>query len=157
MLFFQVVLFAGYMYAHLTTQYLTPRKQALLHVGLLIVAACLLPITPAESWKPTADVHPTGRILFLLTACVGLPYFILSSTGPLLQRWFSLQAPGQSPYRLYALSNIGSLLALVSSRSSLRQRSTHPRRRAFGREDFEYSPHVALCVRSEFSGTRSMQ
>jgi hypothetical protein len=114
MLFFQVVLFAGYMYAHLTTQYLTPRKQALLHVGLLIVAACLLPITPAESWKPTADVHPTARILFLLTACVGLPYFILSSTGPLLQRWFSLQAPGQSPYRLYALSNIGSLLALVS-------------------------------------------
>ena len=54
------------------------------------------------------------RIVVLLTACVGLPYFLLSSTGPLLQRWFSLQAPGVSPYRLYALSNVGSLLALVS-------------------------------------------
>jgi hypothetical protein len=114
MLFFQVVLFAGYVYAHLTTQYLTPRKQAVLHICLLVVAACLLPITPDDLWKPTPDMHPTGRIVLLLTACVGLPYFILSSTGPLLQRWFSLQAPGQSPYRLYALSNIGSLLALVS-------------------------------------------
>lgn len=114
MLFFQVVLFAGYVYAHLTTQYLSPRKQAVLHIGLLILAAGLLPITPDDAWKPTADVHPTGRIVMLLTACVGLPYFILSSTGPLLQRWFSLQATGQSPYRLYALSNIGSLLALLS-------------------------------------------
>ena len=114
MLFFQVALFAGYVYAHLTTQYLSPRKQAILHIALLAIAAWLLPITPDDSWKPTGDVHPTGRIVLLLSVCVGLPYFILSSTGPLLQRWFSLQAPGQSPYRLYALSNIGSLLALVS-------------------------------------------
>ena len=114
MLFFQVVLFAGYVYAHLTTQHLSPKVQALLHVVLLLAAATLLPIAPADSWKPDGSGHPTLQIVALLSVCVGLPYFLLSSTGPLLQRWFSLQAPGESPYRLYALSNIGSLLALIS-------------------------------------------
>jgi len=114
MLFFQVTLFAGYIYAHLTTQYLSPRWQAGLHIVLLLVAALLLPIAPDDTWKPDGSSSPAFRIVALLTMCVGLPYFILSSTGPLLQRWFSLQAPGASPYRLYALSNIGSLLALVS-------------------------------------------
>lgn len=114
MLFFQVTLFAGYVYAHLTTQHLSPRWQAGLHIALLLAAAILLPITPDDSWKPDGSSSPTFRIVALLTMCVGLPYFILSSTGPLLQRWFSLQAPGVSPYRLYALSNIGSLLALIS-------------------------------------------
>ena len=114
MLFFQVTLFAGYVYAHLTTQYLSPRWQAGLHVALLLTAALLLPITPNDVWKPDGSSSPALQIVTLLTMCVGLPYFILSSTGPLLQRWFSLQAPGVSPYRLYALSNIGSLLALVS-------------------------------------------
>ena len=114
MLFFQVVLFGGYVYAHLTTQYLSPKKQAILHIGLLIGAACLLPISPSDSWKPTGSENPAIQIVLLLSVSVGLPYFILSSTGPLLQSWFSRQAPGASPYRLYALSNIGSLLALVS-------------------------------------------
>jgi hypothetical protein len=114
MLFFQVVLFGGYVYAHLTTQYLSPKKQAILHVGLLVAAACLLPISPSDSWKPTGGENPALQIVLLLSVSVGLPYFILSSTGPLLQSWFSRQAPGASPYRLYALSNIGSLLALVS-------------------------------------------
>ena len=114
MLFFQVTLFAGYVYAHLTTQYLSPRWQAGLHIALLLAAALLLPITPDDAWKPDGSSSPALQIVALLTMCVGLPYFILSSTGPLLQRWFSLQAPGVSPYRLYALSNIGSLLALVS-------------------------------------------
>ncbi len=114
MLFFQVVLFFGYVYAHATTRFLSARHQAVLHIGLLVVAAALLPITPGDSWKPAADAQPILQIVKLLAACVGLPYFILSSTGPLLQRWFSLQAPGTSPYRLYALSNVGSLLALIS-------------------------------------------
>jgi spermidine synthase len=114
MLFFQVTLFAGYVYAHLTTQHLSPRWQAGLHIVLLLAAALLLPITPDDAWKPDGSSSPAFRIVALLTMCVGLPYFILSSTGPLLQRWFSLQAPGVSPYRLYALSNVGSLLALIS-------------------------------------------
>ncbi len=114
MLFFQVVLFAGYLYAHITSTKLTPRWQAMVHACLLLGAAMLLPITPDASWKPDPAVNPSLRIILLLGACVGLPYFLLSSTGPLLQRWFSLQAPGVSPYRLYSLSNIGSLLALVT-------------------------------------------
>ena len=114
MLFFQVVLFGGYVYAHLTTQHLSPKNQALLHIGLLVTAACLLPISPDASWKPTGSENPALQIVLLLSVSVGLPYFILSSTGPLLQSWFSRQSPGTSPYRLYALSNIGSLLALVS-------------------------------------------
>ncbi len=114
MLFFQVVLFGGYVYAHLLTTYLNPRWQAALHCALVVTAAAMLPITPDASWKPDGAADPTWRIVSLLTCCVGLPYFILSSTGPLLQRWFSVQLPGASPYRLYALSNIGSLLALIS-------------------------------------------
>lgn len=114
MLFFQVCLFAGYVYAHVTTRHLPRSVQAALHVVLLIIAACLGPITPAVVWKPGTGDDPTSRILLLLTVCIGLPYFLLSTTGPLLQAWFARTSPGTSPYRLYALSNVGSLLALLS-------------------------------------------
>ena len=82
-------------------------------LGLLLLALCLLPITPAEAWKPTGEEAPTAHILGLLLRCLGLPYLMLSATGPLLQAWFSRAHPGVSPYRLYALSNVGSLLALL--------------------------------------------
>ncbi|MFM9961386.1 MAG: spermidine synthase [Planctomycetaceae bacterium] len=114
MLFFQVTLFCGYVYAHLVTRYLPKVGQAALHILLLSVAALLGPITPAASWKPGPADDPTARILMLLAVCVGLPYFLLSATGPLLQAWFSRTKPGVSPYRLYALSNGGSLIALLS-------------------------------------------
>ena len=114
MLVFQVLLFAGYAYAHVTTQYLSPRHQGYLHVALLLLALITLPITPDPSWKPTNSDWPALKIILLTMSSVGLPYFILSSTGPLLQGWFSQTHAGQSPYRLYSLSNLGSLLALVS-------------------------------------------
>ncbi len=114
MLFFQVTLFAGYLYAHLLVSRLGPKTQAALHLTIMVVAACLLPIAPDPSWKPTNANDPVGRILLLLAATVGLPYFVLSTTGPLLQGWFARVFPAASPYRLYALSNIGSLLALLS-------------------------------------------
>lgn len=114
MLFFQVVLFAGYAYAHASIRWLTPRWQALLHTGLLLFALTAMPITPDASWKPTGGELPTARILGLLAATVGLPYFLLSATGPLLQGWFSQGRPGTAVYRLYALSNIGSVLGLVT-------------------------------------------
>ena len=114
MLFFQVLLLGGYAYAHFTTQWLKPRKQALLHLVLLAAALALLPITPGDGWKPHGGGNPTLQILALLSVSLGLPYFVLSSTGPLIQHWFSRANPGVSPYRLYALSNVGSLLALVS-------------------------------------------
>ncbi|MCB1224284.1 MAG: fused MFS/spermidine synthase [Verrucomicrobiales bacterium] len=113
MLFFQTVLFAGYAYAHALTR-LPLRWQALVH-GLLVLAACvLLPISPAETWKPEGTEDPALRILLLLLATVGLPYFMLSSTSPLVQVWFTRAVPGGRPWRLYALSNVGSLAALLT-------------------------------------------
>jgi hypothetical protein len=114
MLFFQVLLLGGYAYAHFSSRWLKPRAQALLHLVLLAAALALLPITPRDSWKPHGGGNPTLQILTLLAATLGLPYFVLSATGPLIQHWFSRANPGVSPYRLYALSNVGSLLALVS-------------------------------------------
>jgi hypothetical protein len=114
LLFFQTLLLGGYAYAHFSSKLLKPRGQTLLHFGLLMLALAFLPITPSESWKNQISGEPTLHILLLLTATIGLPYFVLSATGPLMQQWFSVTRPGVSPYRLYALSNIGSLLALLS-------------------------------------------
>ena len=114
MLFFQMLLLGGYAYAHFNSRWLKPRHQAILHLALLVAALALLPITPADSWKPDGGGNPTLQILALLTVSLGLPYFVLSSTGPLMQHWFSRTNSGVSPYRLYALSNFGSLLALIS-------------------------------------------
>ncbi len=114
LLFFQVVLFAGYAYAHAATRYLRPTTQGIIHIALIMVALFVLPITPSATWKPTDASDPTWRILTLLAANVGIPYFLLSTTGPLIQAWFARSTGGANPYRLYALSNIGSLVALVS-------------------------------------------
>lgn len=114
MLFFQVVLLGGYAYAHWLTRMPQPGHQAIVHLVVLGFAILLLPIMPADTWKPSGSAQPTGRILVLLTCCVGLPYFTLASTGPLIQAWFARTCPGRSPYWLYALSNIGSLAALLT-------------------------------------------
>lgn len=114
MLFFQTLLFAGYVYAHLLQRWLSPRRQVLVHVAVIAAAAVLLPIAPGANWKPANAAHPTWQILLLLAGKVGLPYFALSATSPLVQAWFSRSSPGRSPYRLYALSNIGSLAALLT-------------------------------------------
>ncbi|HEV2208196.1 MAG TPA: fused MFS/spermidine synthase [Verrucomicrobiae bacterium] len=114
LLFFQAVLLAGYLYAHLSTRWLKPRAQVLLHLTLLGLSFATLPIIPSDTWKPVTPAHPALHLLALLAVSVGLPYFVLSSTAPLLQHWFTLSQPRSSPYRLYALSNTGSLLALLS-------------------------------------------
>ncbi len=114
MLFFQAALLGGYLYAHVLCAKLSLRSQAITHLVVLGVSVMLLPIAPDESWKPLGDQSPLARILWLLVATVGGPYFVLASTGPLMQKWFSQTSPDRSPYRLYALSNIGSLLALLS-------------------------------------------
>src|SRR5271156_5076723 len=107
LLFFQLLLLGGYAYAHGSARWLKPRAQALVHLALLLAALPMLPITPRAAWKPAADGNPTLQILILLTATLGLPYFVLSATGPLMQHWFSRTHPGASPYRLYSLSNTG--------------------------------------------------
>ena len=114
MLFFQTLLFGGYLYAHLSQRFLRPKLQAVVHLGLIVAALLLLRVIPSESWKPTDNNHPVVQILLLLAASVGVPYFVLSSTGPLVQAWYARAFPGRIPYRLYALSNVGSLLALLS-------------------------------------------
>ena len=122
-LFFQLLLVFGYAYSHAIATRLRPRHQVAIHLSLVIVCLLLMaglarvwnsPITPSASWKPTNSDFPIPHIFLLLVVSIGLPYFILSTTGPLLQAWFARSHEGISPYRLYALSNIGSLLALVS-------------------------------------------
>ena len=116
MLFFQVLLLGGYAYAHWLTARLSPRRQGRVHLVLLAlaVAATAPTILPGDGWKPDGADSPLLVILGLLAVSVGLPYFTLSATGSLTQAWFSRSYPERSPYALYALSNIGSLLGLLT-------------------------------------------
>ena len=113
MLFFQMALLGGYAYAHWLTGK-SGTHQTYIHVGLLLVSLLTLPIIPSAWWKPTGPGDPLLRILGLLTVTVGLPYFLLSSTSPLLQSWYSRANGGAMPYRFFALSNAGSMLGLLS-------------------------------------------
>ncbi|REK11896.1 MAG: hypothetical protein DWQ37_12800 [Planctomycetota bacterium] len=113
MLFFQILLLGGYSYAHLVTSRLPARPLAAVHGVLLLASLVFLPVQLGEGWKPTGEEIPLLQILGLLLATIGLPYFLLSTTGPLLQASFHRET-GHTPYRLYALSNIGSLLALLT-------------------------------------------
>ncbi|HET7096139.1 MAG TPA: fused MFS/spermidine synthase [Casimicrobiaceae bacterium] len=113
LVFFQVTLLAGYAYSDLVVHRLRPRMQISVHIGLLALSLVLLPIIPASGWKPTGLENPSWRILALLAVTIGLPYFLLSTTSPLMQAWLARARPGSSPYRLFALSNLASLVALV--------------------------------------------
>ncbi len=114
MLFFQVGLLVGYVYAHLMARYVKSRNQVLLHAALLAISLIFLPITPDASLKPVGAGDPIREIIRLLVLTVGAPYVLISSTGPLLQHWYNLKYADKSPYRLYALSNLGSLLGLIT-------------------------------------------
>ena len=112
MVFFQFVLLLGYAYAHALVR-LRPRHQVVIHIALAAACLAFLPITPEAAWKPAGGENPVARILALLFATVGLPYFLLSSTSPLVQSWFARAFPGSSPYPLFALSNFASMGALL--------------------------------------------
>src|SRR5215216_1024595 len=116
MLFFQGALLLGYLYAHLGPRWLGVRRHTLLHIGLLVLCLLSLPISVAGSSGTVRFEHPNAWLLWVLTISLGAPFTLLSSTGPLLQVWFSKIAHPQaeSPYFLYAASNLGSLLALLS-------------------------------------------
>ena len=114
MLFFQAALLGGYGYAHLVAPKLPLRRSIGVHLGLAAVSLALLPITPDGGWKPASGDLPTLRIVGLLLVSVGGPYLVLASTAPLLQAWAARIQPRRSPYRLYAWSNTGSLLALLA-------------------------------------------
>jgi hypothetical protein len=114
LVFFQFLLLAGYAYSDWTTRKLAARRQVVLHIVLLAASLASLPIIAGAGWKPAGDEDPTWRILSLLGATIGLPYFLLSTTGPLVQAWYARTFPAGTVYRLFALSNFGSLLALIS-------------------------------------------
>lgn len=114
LVFFQVALLAGYAYSDFTTRKLKPRAQAILHIALLALSLAVLPIIPDVSWKPAGAEDPGLRILGLLLVTIGLPYFLLATTGPLVQAWFARAFPRGTVYRLFALSNLASMLALIS-------------------------------------------
>jgi SAM-dependent methyltransferase len=116
MVFYQAVLLAGYAYAHFSTRWLGVRRQATLHAALLLLPLLALPISIPRGWLPPATHNPIPWLLALLTVTVGLPFFVVSATSPLLQRWFSASGhrDAADPYFLYVASNFGSLLALVS-------------------------------------------
>ena len=122
MLFFQVVLLGGYGMAHASGRR-NGKTQGIAQIVLASASLLLLvaqwhfwktPLLPPGGWRPTPESPPVPQLLLTLAAAVGLPCLVLSSTSPLVQKWFFLTWPDRSPYRLYALSNAGSLLGLLS-------------------------------------------
>lgn len=118
LVFFQVVLLAGYAYANWVTRRFSGRGQMWIHAAVLAASLLVLPVLPAAAWKPAGAENPAWRIVLLLGATVGLPFFVLASTAPLVQAWYATRARvrGESgtPYWLYAVSNAGSMLGLAS-------------------------------------------
>lgn len=115
-LFFQLVLLAGYAYAHWAVQKLGVRRHAVVHITLLIVAALTLPIGIPDGWSPPTHANPVGWLLLVLVVGLGLPFFVVSAAAPLLQRWFAAtpHPSAGDPYFLYRASNLGSMLGLVA-------------------------------------------
>jgi len=114
MLFFQTGLLLGYLYAHTLARRFTPKRQAMIHAGLMLLSLAVLPILPNPMWQPRPGEDPIWRVFGALATCVGLPYILLSSTSPLVQSWYSHRHAGALPYRYFALSNAGSLAALLA-------------------------------------------
>jgi SAM-dependent methyltransferase/heme/copper-type cytochrome/quinol oxidase subunit 4 len=113
LLFFQLCLLAGYAYAHLVGTKLAARAQSWVHIALLAIACCFMPVWLSDSWRPAPEDEPSLRILVLLTATIGLPCLALSATSPLLQAWYARERGTGIPLWLFAWSNAGSLAALL--------------------------------------------
>jgi SAM-dependent methyltransferase len=123
LVFFQVGLLLGYAYADALVRRLAPGAQLASLIALLAAAALLLPIVPARHWAaPSATVGPAIRVLGALATTVGAPYVLMSTTSPLVQSWYAQRFPGKSPYRLFALSNLASMLALLAYPSLIEPR-----------------------------------
>lgn len=115
LVFYQAILLLGYLYAHLTTRWLGVRRQGLLHAALVLLPLAVLPITVPGGWQPPTTTNPIPWLLALLTVAVGLPFFVISTSSPLLQAWYARTGHRMAtdPYILYAASNVGSMCALL--------------------------------------------
>jgi len=153
MLFFQTSLLLGYLYVHWSLRAFPVHLHAKVHAVLLAASLLLLPIMPGDRWKPTPEANPSAQILLLLAACVGSQYFLLSTTSPLLQAWYARSGKGVLPYRLFALSNLGSMLALISYPFSVVP--FLPGRLQGTAWSVMYAVFAALCVASAWAGTQS--
>ncbi|MHB1457690.1 MAG: spermidine synthase [Armatimonadota bacterium] len=113
--FFQMALLAGYSYAHFSASKLKPRTQVILHIALLVIPLALLPIVLPLGWQPPRGGNPVWWLLMLMTVTVGLPFVVVSTSAPLIQRWFTYtdHPAGEDPYFLYAASNAGSFVGLI--------------------------------------------
>lgn len=149
LLFFQIMLLLGYLYAHLVVRYVRPKLQVVLHIGLLATSLLALPVIPSATWKPVGNEDPVLRILGLLAVTIGIPYFLLSTTGPLVQAWYARRFRDGTPYRLYALSNAGSMVALISY-PVLVEPSFSTRIQALS-WSLGYAGFAALCAVAAFS------
>ena len=114
LLFFQTALLAGYGYSHVLSLVGSRRRQAMVHVALVLLSTLALPIVPDEASVHDLSGSPVARILVLLTVTAGPPYLLLATTAPLLQRWATDLWPARSPYRLYAVSNVAAIAALAA-------------------------------------------
>src|SRR5207247_498042 len=129
LVFYQSALLAGYAYTHFATRRLGVRRQAWLHLVLVLAALASLPIAVPRGWEPPTQHSPVGWMLGLLAVGIGLPFFVVSTTGPLLQKWFAAtrHRAARDPYFLYAASNLGSMLGLLSYPIVLEPRLEHDR------------------------------
>ena len=153
MVFFQFTLLAGYFYADTMVRKVTPRRQAVVHTSLLLLSLAVLPIVPSEALKPVDGSDPTLRILGLLALTIGLPYLMLSTTGPLVQAWFARRFQGERVYRLYALSNVASMSALIAY-PPLIEPLTSARVQSWG-WSVAYAAFALLAVLSAWAGARA--
>jgi hypothetical protein len=116
MVFYQTLLFLGYLYAHRLSTHSNHQRQIQIHTALLIFSLIALPVGLSDNINPPTDSNPTLWLIWTLFIAIGVPFFVVSTTAPLLQKWFSQcgHASSHDPYYLYAASNAGSLLALLS-------------------------------------------
>jgi len=155
MVFFQLALLSGYLYSDLAARRLPPRRQALLHAALLAASLVCLPIVADAAFAPADADAPIARILVLLAATIGLPYVMLATTGPLVQSWFAQRYRGAHVYRLYALSNVASMLALLVY-PPLIEPLAGTRAQALG-WSAGYALFVALALAATWGGWRARQ
>ncbi len=116
MMFFQAALLTSYLYVHATTTWLGARKQAVLHLVLVLLPLLVLPVAvPADEWAPSSEGNPIFLLLGLLAVAIGLPFFAISATNPLIQRWLADtdHPAARDPYFLYRASNLGSVIGLL--------------------------------------------
>jgi SAM-dependent methyltransferase len=153
MLFFQVVLLLGYAYAHWLNERLRATKQAMVHSALLLASIAVLPIGPDAVRSVSGVANPSWQILKLLATSIGIPYFLLSSTSPLLQAWYA-RSRGKAPYRLYALSNLASMGALLTYPAVIEPNLTTRRQGLIW--SIAYVAFAALCAATAWNSARGL-